>query len=485
MTHNPALSLRGHFSAADSAWRIRSNCAAVLHSAAEAFPSLRNASRADLILEVYVDAEGTAPPLWHVPQFRGRDHLVFADFGPGDHVLADLQTRRLIGRFSPTTATNADYWKRVIFPILLGIAGATVNVTPLHCACLRYKGEGLLITGESGAGKSTLSFELTRRGLDFISDDWTYFSQRGLGVLGWGLPTSIKLLPDSVSHFPELQSQTPVMHLNGELALEIDPEQFGAKRELCCRPTRVFLLDRQPGAGFATSRLAAHEIAEYFRQTLEKLPACLEKHRAAQLSTIRALCRAESWHLRCGGSPREIASRILQLCDDLPPASQAAYFPLQVTRREWPDMLRRFVPLQLRKQFSIGGYTFQVETDSARIMRALHCIAEPATLPSSFHFSWTIQEEAGWTSSGKCSPGLAIGELSFLAVAGHSFVALDRAAARAIAFVAASNTDSEIKAMLRVMALHLIREAASVTQPVPFGSGSASKLHDTLRPADA
>ena len=487
MTRNPELPLRGRFSAAGSTWSVRSNCAAVLQAAAATFPSLSRRGRVDLTVDIYIDAETEAQSLWNTPQFRGRDHLVFADYGPNDCMLADLQARRVISRFSSATAEDPGYWKQVIFPVLLGIAGAVVGVTALHCACLQYKGEGLLITGESGAGKSTLSFELARRGLGFISDDWTYFYRTGTEIMAWGLPAKIKLLPDSIAHFPELRGYVPVPHLNGELALQIDPEAVGAKRDLWCRPARIILLNRQPGSCLELAPVAANEMAAYFQQSLERLPACLARYRDAQLAIIRALCRSECWYLRCGGSPQEIATHILRACEGMPSAPPITSPHLQVTRREWPDMLRRFVHLPLQQQFSAGGRSFQVETDSERIMGALRSIAEPGAFSPASDFCWSIQEEPEWDGNGNPATGLAGGALSFLSVGGHSFVAYDRYLGRAITFIGAANPGQELKSTLQTMLRHLVREAAPATLPSPSGfvSAAESRARQTSRHADA
>ncbi|HEV2116462.1 MAG TPA: hypothetical protein VGR48_10580 [Terriglobales bacterium] len=442
---------------------------------AETFPSLNRHGRVNLNVDIYVDATAGAQPVWSVPQFRGRDHLVFADYGPNDCMLADLRAAHVIGRFSPSTAQNGKYWKRVVLPILLGVAGPVAGVTALHCACLHYKGEGLLITGESGAGKSTLAFELTRRGLDFISDDWTYFSPAAAEVLAWGLPTNIKLLPDSVAHFPELNRYVPGIHLNGELALEVDPEELGAKRSLSTRPGRIFVLDRKPGLGFEVSRLAAREIFAYFQQSLEKLPACLMENREAQLATIRALSRAECWHVRCGGTPQEIATRMLQFCDHVSPRPSVTASPLRLTRREWPDMLRRFVTLPLVRLFSSGGYSFQVATDSEQVMRALRRITKPATISSPPAISWTIQEERRWPVSLAPASGLTSGGLSFLTVGQHAFVACDGHAGRAMSFIAATNSDRELEPVLRTMLSHLLHESATSTLPISSPPAQAAQ----------
>ena len=475
MIRNPELSLHGLFSAAGSRWSIRSNCADVLQAVAETFPSLNRHGRVNLNVDIYVDSAAGARPLWSVPQFRGRDHLVFADYGPNDCMLADLRTAHVIGRFSPPTAQNSKYWKRIVLPILLGVAGPVAGITALHCACLHYKGEGLLITGESGAGKSTLAFELTRRGLGFVSDDWTYFSLAGADVLAWGLPTNLKLLPDSVAHFPELNRYIPGIHLNGELAFEVDPEELGAKRSLCTRPGRIFVLDRQHGLGFEVSRLATKEIFAYFQHSLEKLPACLMESRAVQLATIRALSRAECWHVRCGGTPQEIATRMLQFCDHVSPRPSVTASPLRLTRREWPDMLRRFVTLPLIQLFSFGGYSFQVATDSEQVMRALRRMMDRTTNLSPPAISWTIHEELDWPVNLAPVSGLTSGGLSFLTVGQHAFVAFDRHTGRAMSFIAATNSNRELEPVLRSMLSHLLHASATPTLPISSPAALAAQ----------
>ena len=467
MIRNPDLPLHGHFSAAGSRWSVRSNSFELLQAVAETFPRLNHRGRATLSVEIYVDHNAGAKSLWTVPQFRGRDHLVFDDYGPDACILADLRARHVIGRFAPATAHDISFWKLIILPILLGVAAPVVGVTALHCACLQYKGEGLLITGESGAGKSTLSFELARRGLDFISDDWTYFSRTGSDVLAWGLPTNIKLLPDAVVHFPELQNHVPSIHLNGELALEITPEDAGAKRSVCSRPGRIFILERQPGWGFEAARLAPNEVAAYFQQSLERLPACLARSREAQLATIRGLAQVEAWHLRCGGSPREIATQLLQFCDGTSHRRTAVSSPLQLARLEWPDLLRRFVALPCIQPFCFESFQLQVASDSERILRALSHIAEPAAVSAAPFFSWAIQEEPAWPRCVAPPTGFSCGSLSFLGFGQHSFLACDRHAGRAISFLAAAIPDHELEGALETMLLHLAREGTATPLRVP------------------
>jgi hypothetical protein len=161
-------------------------------------------------------------------------------------MLIDLRNSRALARFSPAMATDVAYWKRVIFPVLLGVIGSSVGITVLHCACVVRENGGLLLAGVSGSGKSTLALALARNGFDLLSDDWTYVTAREGRVLAWGLPTALKLLPDARTYFPELESLQPAVSLNGELAYEIDPEVvFAVRRSFGCEPRCVIFLERE------------------------------------------------------------------------------------------------------------------------------------------------------------------------------------------------------------------------------------------------
>ena len=71
------------------------------------------------------------------------------------------------------------------------------------------------------AGKSTLSVALAQAGFALLSDDWTYIRACARTPMACGLAVPIKLLPDALSHFPELRALTPVQTSNGEFAYKV------------------------------------------------------------------------------------------------------------------------------------------------------------------------------------------------------------------------------------------------------------------------
>lgn len=264
----------------------------------------------DLTMQFWVDGVSRNVEAWSKPYFRGLDHLVFARFDTESEVLIDLGQRRVIGRLSPEIASNRAYFTRVVFPAIFGIISETVRVTPLHCACVAQNESAVLLAGDSGSGKSTLSLALAQSGLTLLSDDWTYLSRRGTRVLAWSLSNSLKLLPDTLKHFPELARIDPTISQNGELAYEPDAERvFGIQRCACAEPRCLIFLERDGTRKPSLIEVSSVEAAAHLEQNLEELPATICEVRDFLVKTIRILVQAPCWKLRFGGDAPQMAAR--------------------------------------------------------------------------------------------------------------------------------------------------------------------------------
>src|SRR5579884_3436971 len=90
------------------------------------------------------------------PVFRAMEHFVFASFG-NDFFGFDVFRREITAVVGLQRARDRHFWNSVLFPIAMGVMCSVIGVVPMHCACLEWEGEGVLIAGVSGAGKSTLS----------------------------------------------------------------------------------------------------------------------------------------------------------------------------------------------------------------------------------------------------------------------------------------------------------------------------------------
>ena len=309
------LPLGARFFVAGSIWNVRSNSHEILQAMQEMFDQVGGEQQADLHLRFHVDFTVNNAPRWSKPHFRALDHLYFATYGPCDSMLVDQLSRRVIGSFSPAVAHDLRYWKQTVLPVLLGIVSASIGVTPVHCACVVKSGSGLLLGGESGAGKSTLALSLSRNGFSYLSDDCTYLSRTGTGMRAWGLPTPVKLLPDAVNYFPELVSLDPVLSLNEEWALNVDPTEISnVERCLSCAPQWLVFLERKVDSPPVIKPLGSSEAASRLVADLETMPPIIFDQYEFQLETIKRLVDRECWVVQHGLKPEPLARLLTEIC---------------------------------------------------------------------------------------------------------------------------------------------------------------------------
>jgi len=305
---NAETQLCEHYIAAGAVCRFSTNCEYLLERARESFLPVNVPSiLADFSVRFWVDHAYPAQPPWPKPYVRGLDHLVFAGFEAGSSMLADLRTRRVIGRFSAAMAADSVYWRSVVFPMMLTIVSASVGVAELHCACVAKDQDGLLLAGPSGSGKSTLALALGQMGYGFLSDDRTFCSVDNGRLQAWGLGTQLKLRPDAAQWFQELRNLEAV-HTHGVRAFWLDPEQCAKlKRVRRCRPSSLIFLERHEVSKFQLSPMAPTEALDRLStDLLGELPDAAGK----RLKTIETLVELPCWLVEFGGQPYAIARQI-------------------------------------------------------------------------------------------------------------------------------------------------------------------------------
>jgi hypothetical protein len=247
--------------------------------------------------------------------FRGLGHLVFALLGPENQFVFDLLRNRVFGAVSPATARDSNFWNRRLLPILFGTFGATLSLAPLHCACLDYAGDALLIAGVGGAGKSTLTAALLQNGFSLLSDDCAFISANPESLLVHGLGLPFKLLPDAVQFFPEIRPYPLGRSSNGELCYELHPSALGgADTKFVSRPRWILFLQRddQPG-----SRLVSCDkqfVHDFFESAAELMPDEIPQAQAIRSQIIRRVGDLESYLLKTGDSPHKLAEFVANFC---------------------------------------------------------------------------------------------------------------------------------------------------------------------------
>ena len=297
------------YMAAGAVCSFSTNCEALLEAARESFlPVEASPVSVDFSVRLWVDDDKSAQPPWPKPYVRGLDHLVFAGFDAGSSMLADLRTRRVIGRFSAGMTADRSYWKTVIFPILLTIVGASVGVAELHCSCVSKKQAGLLLVGPGRSGKSTLAVALARVGFGFLADDRTFCSWQRGKLSAWGLATTLKLRGDAGAYFRELQGRQPTDLQNGEPSFRLDPESgLGLEGIRSCEPRMLVFLERSETPRFCLTNVSAGEAAARLD---EDLVAELPEAAARQMEVIEELAKRPCYLLRYGGLPQNVAKEL-------------------------------------------------------------------------------------------------------------------------------------------------------------------------------
>lgn len=242
------------------------------------------------------------------PHFRGMHHLVIATFGVANVFVFDLLRRHVGARITQSMANDRQFWRHKILPTMTGVMGASIGVLPMHAACLASEGSGLLIAGKSGAGKSTLSAALAMNGFDYISDDWTYLSQRQGRLSAYGTSAQMKLLPDAHRHFELLSNEPLERSMSGELAYGVDARVvLGATVAHRCHPRWLVFLERFSGQGSEFVSLRKRDAQAYLESSVERLPAQLVEARATRADIIDVVSRLPCWTFRYGGSPQYAA----------------------------------------------------------------------------------------------------------------------------------------------------------------------------------
>lgn len=307
--------LREDYLAVGAICRLSTNCEQVLAAARSSFlPLAGQHDEIELDLRFWIDDTEKAPSLRPNPYVRGLDHLVFVGIDAASSILADLHTRRVIGRFSAAVAKDSTYWKTVIFPVLMSIVAGSVGSVELHASCVAIHQRGLVLIGSGRSGKSTLAMAMTELGFSFISDDRTFCSLKGRALSAYGLPRPLKLRQDAAPWFEQFRDREPLAVQNGERVFYCEPNRiFGREDSLFCLPRLLIFLERQQHSGFCLTQMEPSEARSCIGADL--LPEDFAAlHRQNQV--LDALLHLPCWRLQYNGRPQVIAQQIVRALSD-------------------------------------------------------------------------------------------------------------------------------------------------------------------------
>ncbi|MCC4595632.1 serine kinase [Xanthomonas campestris pv. phormiicola] len=194
------------------------------------------------------------------------------------------------------------------------LAARTMQLVPLHGACVGEDGRGVLLLGASGSGKSTLALHSLLRGLDFLAEDAIFVEPQRM--LATGIGNFLHLRADLLRLVDErtrawIVAAPTIRRRSGVAKYEVDIRDGRG----CLAPTPLQLV----GAVFVSATVAAdpqqllQPIAE--REVLERLCAD-QPYAAAQPGWslfARQLQRLGVHELQRGAHPDASVDAVRQL----------------------------------------------------------------------------------------------------------------------------------------------------------------------------
>ena len=312
VAEQPLDSAESYLSLAGQTCRLRTNSRALSDLLTTTSPAAGTASCCEL--SVIANHRDIRPR--QAPRFRAVHHLAIATFGAANIFVFDLHRRRIAARITASLAEDEIFWRYTFLPIAAGCLGPAIGILPMHSACVSRGEDGLLVAGQSGTGKSTLSLALALRGMDYISDDWSYCSLYKNAVAAHATDAPLKLLPEAAEHFPALSSQTTHISMNGELAFEIEPSAvFNIQRRSWCYPRACFFYERAIGPT-VFDRLDRKDLRDYLLKSVERLPPQLAQMQANRRHLIDRVAELPCWRFSSAGLPEQAAVELQSFFDE-------------------------------------------------------------------------------------------------------------------------------------------------------------------------
>ncbi len=206
--------------------RVLSNSPRVLEAAEQSwscFEPVFHGEPFELLIEVRAGSREALPP---EPVHTIKSPLLIQVADLDNFYIADLKQGRAMGRVTPVTAGCPAYLRYHILEGATLSLIANMRAVPVHAACVRACGRGVLFCADSGEGKSSLAYAGARAGWTYVSDDSTYIPLHREDRLAIGNCNQIRFRPSGADLFPELAGYPLTPRATGKPSVEVRTSQW-------------------------------------------------------------------------------------------------------------------------------------------------------------------------------------------------------------------------------------------------------------------
>ena len=271
---------------------FETNSQSILDAARAAFGGYGSAQHGNqqFTICLFADPSFNQTPPWPEPIYRGQRDLFYICVGAENIAVADLDKGSAFGFLSPALVQDTKLLRRTFIEGLaftMATHGKGATHSYIHASAVARGNKGLILSGPAHAGKSTLAYALARKGFHVVADDVVYLRKGDQGLTAWGTPWRLRLAPDSIRLFPELNriaENLDPTHCCEVVEIDLDGILPGCPQP-CCVPAALLFLDRSGGSpicraldpGEATKLMArdlifdAREVMEIHQETWMKL----------------------------------------------------------------------------------------------------------------------------------------------------------------------------------------------------------------------
>jgi hypothetical protein len=273
---------------------FKTNHLELLETAQEAFgrfPMIRETSDNPLIITLLVTDKVKASKVMHRidPRYYTKGNYFHISLDKDNLAVADIAAGVANGFLTTEIVEDRPYVRYIVIESLLqAMLGPSRKYFSIHAAGIKKNGVSLILQGKAGSGKSTLAYACLRHGYQLLAEDVVHVKFRNGENQLWGSPWKFHLLPDAVQFFPELNSLTPQIQLNGESKLEIEIEDYYPGSSIThAEPGLILLVTRNPDLPATIKRVPAEDAAREFEVIWPWEVGWTAEHEKASLSLLQ------------------------------------------------------------------------------------------------------------------------------------------------------------------------------------------------------